>query len=322
MRQLRYLQAVSEALRLEMRKNPDIFYMGEDVRQSLRGISKGFLEEFGPNRIIDTPISESGFVGIATGSALEGMRPILEFQTNEFVFFAFEELIDQAQKLRYMSGGKVKVPVTYIIPGCGARGSIAGQHSDSPYPYILHAGMKAVLPSTPYDAKGLVASAIRDEDPVMVFLPVQILGTKDTVPEEEYIIPLGKGEIKKEGRDITVVATGHLVSKAIEAAVGLEKKGISVEVYDPRTLLPLDKDLLKKSIAKTGRVIIIDDSNRTCGFAAEVAAVIADECFHVLKAPVKRITRADIPVPFSPALEKLILPGEEQLIDEIHKIIK
>ena len=322
MRKIRYLQAVSEAVRAELRKNPDIFYMGEDVRQPVRGITKGFLEEFDSNRIIDTPISESGFVGIAMGAAIEGMRPILEFQINEFVFFAFDVLIDQAQKMCYMSGGRMKVPLTCIVAGSGARGSTAGQHSDSPYPYVLHAGMKTVLPSSPYDAKGLITSAIRDNDPVMVFLPIQILGIKGEVPEEQYAIPLGQGEIKKEGRDITVVATGHLVNKAIDVANKLEEEGISVEVYDPRTLLPLDKDLLKESVAKTRRVIVIDDSNRTCGFAAEIVSIIADECFDILKSPVKRITRANVTVPFSPALEKLVLPGEEQLLDAIYKIIQ
>ncbi|MHB8277931.1 MAG: alpha-ketoacid dehydrogenase subunit beta [Candidatus Humimicrobiaceae bacterium] len=322
MRKMRYLHAVAEAVLLEMRRDQDIFYMGEDVRQPVRGITKGFLEEFGENRIIDTPISESGFVGIATGAAIEGMRPILEFQINEFVFFAFDALVDQAQKIYYMSGGKKKVPLTCIVAGTGARGSTAGQHSDNPYPYVLHAGMKSILPSSPYDAKGLVASAIRDNDPVMVFLPLQILGVKGDVPEEEYTIPLGKGEIKKEGTDVTVVATGHLVNKAIEVANKLEAEGISVEVYDPRTLLPLDKNLLYKTVRKTGRVVIIDDSNRTCGFAAEVAALIADECFSILKSPIKRVTRADVTVPFSPALEKCVLPGEEQLVDAIHKVIQ
>ena len=303
-----------------MVKDKNIFVIGEDVRESLRGITKGFIDEFGPERVIDAPISEAGFTGIGTGAAFLGMRPVLEFQISEFVFFAFDQLIDQAQKLRYMSGGKLKVPVTYIIVGAGAKGGMAGQHSDNPYPYILHGGMKTVIPSTPYDAKGLLVSAIRDDDPVAFFLPINIQGMKGSVPEEEYSIPLGKGEIKKEGKDITVVAVGHLVSIALEVAEKAETEGRSIEVFDPRTLLPLDKELLKKSVSKTGRVIIFDDSNRTCGYAAEISAFISEECFKYLKAPIKRITRADVPVPFSRTLEQYVLPDEKKLFRAINNI--
>jgi len=320
MRKLRYLKAVSEGLKQQMVKDKNIFVIGEDVRESLRGITKGFIDEFGPERVIDTPISEAGFTGIGTGAAFLGMRPVLEFQISEFVFFAFDQLIDQAQKLRYMSGGKLKVPVTYIIVGAGAKGGMAGQHSDNPYPYILHGGMKTVIPSTPYDAKGLLVSAIRDDDPVAFFLPINIQGMKGNVPEEEYSIPLGKGEIKKEGKDITVVAVGHLVSIALEVAEKAETEGRSIEVFDPRTLLPLDKELLKKSVSKTGRVIIFDDSNRTCGYAAEISAFISEECFKYLKAPIKRITRADVPVPFSKTLEQYVLPDEKKLFRAINDI--
>jgi len=320
MRKLRYLKAVSEGLKQQMAKDENIFVIGEDVRESLRGITKGFIDEFGPERVIDTPISEAGFTGIGTGAAFLGMRPVLEFQISEFIFFAFDQLIDQAQKLRYMSGGKLKVPVTYIIVGAGAKGGMAGQHSDNPYPYILHGGMKTVIPSTPYDAKGLLVSAIRDDDPVAFFLPINIQGMKGNVPEEEYSIPLGKGEIKKEGKDITVVAVGHLVSIALEVAEKAETEGRSIEVFDPRTLLPLDKELLKKSVSKTGRVIIFDDSNRTCGYAAEISAFISEECFKYLKAPIKRITRADVPVPFSKTLEEYVLPDEKKLFRAVNDI--
>ncbi|MCL5986419.1 MAG: alpha-ketoacid dehydrogenase subunit beta [Actinobacteria bacterium] len=321
MRQIRYLQALAEALHQEMLKNQDVFVVGEDVRQSLRGITKGFFAEFGPDRVIDTPISESGFVGIATGAAISGMRPVVEFQVSQFVFFAFDQLVDQAQKLRYMSGGKLDIPVTYIIPGSGARGGLAGQHSDHPYPYLLHGGMKVVIPSTPYDAKGLLISAIREDDPVIIFAPVRLLAKKGDVPEEEYIIPLGVGEIKREGSDVTVVATGHLVGEALSVAQGLEDEGVSIEMFDPRTLLPLDKELLKKSIAKTGRLVIFDDSNRTCGFAAEISAIVAEECFDSLKAPIKRITRADVPVPFSLPMEDYVLPNAEHLKNAIKMVL-
>ena len=322
MRNIYYLKAVSEALLNEMKINPDVVIIGEDIRYSLRGITKGFIDIFGPDRIIDTPISEAGLTGVGTGAAISGLRPVLEFQICEFIFFAFDQLVDQAQKLRYMSGGKLKNPVTYLVASSGAKGGMAGQHSDNPYPYLLHSGMKTVIPATPYDAKGLLVSAIRDDDPVAVFLPVNLLGTKGDVPEEQYSIPIGKGEIKKEGDDVTVVATGHLVKTALEAAKELETKGISVEVYDPRTLLPLDRELLFKSVKKTGRLVVFDDSNRTCGFAAEVSAIIAEECFENLKSPISRITRADVPVPFSAQMESFVLPDKEKLLRAILKNFK
>ncbi len=321
MSRMRYLRAVSQTIATEMKKDPDIIYMGEDVRYALKGLARGFVDEFGPERVIDTPISESGFTGIATGAAIEGLRPVVEYQISMFCFNAFDELINQAQKWRYMSGGRVKVPVTYVIPL--NFGAIAGQHSDSPHSIMIQGLMKTVMPATPYDAKGLTLSAIRDDDPVMVFLPAGIRGRRGEVPDEQYTIPLGEGEIKREGEDITIVATGRLVLKALEAAEQLEEEGYSLEVYDPRTLFPFDKPLLKKSIKKTGRAIIMDDSPRTCGYAAEVAAFLSDECFDLLKAPVKRITRADVTVPFSPALEKLVVPdGLDELIEKVHSILK
>ena len=317
MRRLRYIQAVAEGLRQEMARDPDVIVLGEDVRHSLRGITKGLVNEFGPDRIIDTPISEAGFTGVGTGAALLGMRPVLEYQISEFVFLAFDQLVDQAQKMRYMSGGKFTVPVTYLIVGSGARGGMAGQHSDNPYPYVLHGGIKTVIPSNPYDAKGLFISAVRDNDPVAVFLPINCMSMKGDVPEDDYALPLGKGDIKREGNDITVIAVGHLVNTALKAADNLADKGISIEVYDPRSLLPIDFKTLKKSIEKTGKAIVFDDSNRTCGYAAEIAAFLSDECFTLLKAPVKRITRADVPVPFSRSMESYVLPNEEKLMKEI-----
>ena len=321
MREIRYLKAVSETIKTEMENDPSIFYMGEDVRYALKGVARGFIDEFGPERIIDTPISESGFTGIATGAAMYGMRPVVEFQISMFCFNAFDELVNQAQKWRYMSGGRFKVPVTYIVPL--NFGSIAGQHSDSPHSFMMQGLMKTIMPSTAYDAKGLVTSAIRDDDPVMVFLPAGITGKRGDVPEEQYTLPIGVGEIKREGTDITVVATGRLVLKALEVAEKLEEEGYSIEVFDPRTLFPLDKPLLKKSVQKTGRVIVMDDSTRTCGFAAEVAAFLSDECFDSLKTPIKRITRADVPVPFSKKLEKLVVPdGVNELTETVYGILK
>jgi pyruvate dehydrogenase E1 component beta subunit len=321
MRELRYLKAVTEAMEQEMTRDKNVFIIGEDVRYGVKGATKGLIDKFGPDRVIDTPISEQALCGSATGAAIMGFRPIVEFHTAEFVFFAYDQIVDQAQKLRYMSGGRLKVPITYLVTGSGAGGSSAAQHSDHAYPNVLHGGIKVIIPSTPYDLKGLMISAIRDDDPVMVFLPARILALKGDVPEDIYSVPMGKGEIKHKGNDVTVVATGHLVQIAINLAKKLENKGISIEVFDPRTLLPLDIIMLKESVKKTGRVVIFDDSNKKCGFASDISAILAEECFSYLKAPIKRVARADVPVPFSPPLENYVLPNEEKLTDSINKII-
>jgi acetoin:2,6-dichlorophenolindophenol oxidoreductase subunit beta len=318
MRELRYLHAVQEGIRQEMLENGKIVILGEDIRHSLRGITKGFFEEFGGERVIDTPLSEIALVGMGTGLALSGVRPIIEFQLSEFVFLAFDQMVNQAQKFKYMSGGKLNVPVTYIIPSMGSRGgSMAGQHSDITYSYVLQAGMKVAVPSNAYDAKGLVISAIREDDPVMVYLPAKCLAKKDNVPEEIYTIPFGKGVIKKEGKDITVISIGHYVQVALEVAEIMESNGISLEVLDPRTLLPFDTELIKKSVSKTGKVIIMDDSNKTCGFASEIAAFIVEELFSHLKAPVRRIARTVVPVPFSTPMESFVIPDKQELMDVI-----
>lgn len=320
MRELRYLHAVQEGIRQEMQKNRNIIILGEDVRHSLRGITKGFFEEFGGERVIDTPLSEIALIGAGTGLAISGVRPIVEFQLSEFVFLAFDQIVNQALKLKYMSGGKLSVPVTYVVPSMGSRGgSMAGQHSDTTYSYVLQAGMKVAVPSNAYDAKGLVISAIREDDPVMVYLPAKCLAKKDIVPEEIYAIPLGKGIVKKAGNDITVIAIGHFVQVALDVADSMGEEGISLEVLDLRTLLPLDKDLIKNSISKTGRVIIIDDSNKTCGFASELSALIAEELFDYLKAPIRRIARTVVPVPFSTPLESFVIPDSQELIDVVHE---
>ena len=321
MRQLRYLEALSEALREEMRRDSRVVVIGEDVRQSLRGVTKGFLDEFGPDRIFDTPISEAGFTGLATGLAMAGMRPVVEYQINSLVFVAFDQLVDQAQKLRYMMGGQGTIPVTYLLPASGSRPGLAGQHSDHPYPLLLHMGMKGVMPSTPADAKGLFKAAIREDDPVVVFAPAALLAQRGPVPDGEYTIPLGLAEVKREGTDLTIIAMGPLVPDALKAAGELAQEGISVEVVDPRSLLPLDRETLLGSVRKTGRVIIFDDSNRTCGFAAELAAVIAEEAWESLRGPIRRLTRADVPVPFSPTLESVVLPSRERLVTEARALL-
>ena len=320
-RQMNYLQALREALALEMRRDSSVVVLGEDVRFSLRGITKGLYEEFGPERVWDTPISESAFVGLATGAAFAGLRPVVEFQISTLVYVAMEQLVNQAQKLRYMMGGQGKIPVTYLVPGSGARPGLAGQHSDHAYPMLIQGGMKVVMPTTPQDAKGLFTAALREDDPVVVFAPAALMGARGDVSEEEVLIPLGKGEVKRFGTDVTVVAVGPCVPQAVKVAEQLEPEGISVEVIDPRSLLPFDFSLLHTSVRKTGRLIIFDDSNRTCGLAAEIAANAAEQLFTSLKAPVARITRADVPVPFSIALDKHVLPSAAQLEEAVRTIV-
>jgi pyruvate dehydrogenase E1 component beta subunit len=315
MRELRYLEAMREGLREEMQRDPSVFVVGEDVRASLRGMTKGLFAEFGPSRIFDTPISEAGFTGLATGAALAGMRPVVEYQINALLFVSFDQLVDQAQKLPYMMGGQGRIPVTYVVVASGARRGLAGQHSDHLYPLMIHMGMKTVVPATAADAKGLMKAAIREDDPVMIFAPSALLAEKGPVPDGEYLTPLGRARLAREGSDLTIVAVGHLVGAALRCAETLAAEGVSVEVLDPRSLLPLDREALLGSVRKTGRLVIFDDSNRTCGFAAEVAALAADEAWDALRAPVRRITRADVPVPFSTPLETYVLPSADRLLE-------
>jgi acetoin:2,6-dichlorophenolindophenol oxidoreductase subunit beta len=320
-REINYLQALREALILEMRRDSNVVVLGEDVRFSLRGVTKGCYEEFGPERVWDTPISESAFVGMATGAALTGLRPVVEFQIGTLLYIAIEQMVNQAQKLRYMTGGQAKVPVTYLVPGSGARPGLAGQHCDHLYPLFLHGGMKVIIPSTPFDAKGLFISALREDDPVVLFAPAALMGAKGPVPDVETSVPLGKSEIKIVGRDVTIVAVGPCVAEALKVCERLAKDGIAAEVLDPRTLLPFDQLALEASVRKTGRLIIFDDSNHTCGFGAEVAARAGETLFAYLKSPIVRITRADVPVPFSIALDKRVLPSTENLEQAVRELV-
>ena len=322
MRRLRYLEAMAEGLRQEMVRDERVFVLGEDVRQSLRGVTKGLLEQFGPNRVLDTPISEAAFTGFATGAAMAGYRPVVEYQISALIYVAFDQLVDQAQKIRFMTGGQVAVPVTYLLPGVGPRRGLAGQHSDQPYSFLVHAGIKVVLPATAADARGLMMSAIRDDDPVFFWAPAALLAGRDDVEDNPQPIPLGKSRVHREGTDVTVVATGHLVPQALKMATELEADGISAEIWDPRTLLPLDRDGLRKSVEKTGLLVIFDDSNRFCGFAAEIAAFAAEELWSSLRGPIKRLTRCDVPVPFSLPIESFVLPDPVRLGETVKRLVQ
>lgn len=318
MRTIRYLQAVNEALHDAMAADESVVILGEDIRGAMRGETRGLFARFGGDRVLDTPISEAAFTGMATGAALDGLRVIVEYQINSLPYLAFDQIYNGAQKLRYMMGGQGRIPVKYLIIAAGAGNGVAGQHSDNSYPLLIHGGIKAILPSNPYDAKGLTLAAIQDDDPVALYFPSALLGVKGEVPEESYTIPLGQAKIVREGSDVTIAATGWLVREALAAAERLSEQGIEAEVYDPRTLLPLDRDCLSASVRKTGRLVVFDDSNRTCGFAAELAAFAAEELFEHLVAPVRRVTRADITVPYSPSLERYVLPNAARLETAVH----
>jgi len=329
MKELSLLQAAREGLNEELRIDTNTCFLKiENALNKKENRAADISDDDGQKvitdgqRVINMPKSEATLISSATGLALIGMRPIIELSNAEDVYLSFSALLDQAAKLRYMSGGKLQFPITYLIIEDNELCDFNVLHSDSPYSFLLHGGMKVVIPSCAYDAKGLLVSAIRDNDPVAVFLPTQSLGEVGEVSGAQYSIPLGKGEVKKEGTDVTVIATGHLVTAALGAAQKLEKEGLSVEVFDVRSLLPLDREAIEKSIAKTGRAVIMDDSPITCGFGSFVASVIAEEFFSYLKAPVKIVARADVPVPFSRPLEEYVIPNEEKLMFAIKKIIK
>jgi pyruvate dehydrogenase E1 component beta subunit len=320
MARMRYQQALAKALRDEMLRDPSVFVLGEDVRASLRGVTRGLAAELGDQRIIDTPISEQAFTGFAMGAALAGHRPVVEFQIPSLLFTAFEPIVNQAAKFRLMTGGQATVPVTYLVPGSGARMGLAAQHSDHPYALFAQAGVKTVVPATAADAYGLLIAAIRDDDPVVFFAPAAALGGREEVADDADAIALGSGRIHREGDDVTVVAIGHLVREALKVADALAEDGISVEVFDPRTVHPFDWELLRASVAKTGRLVVFDDTNRSCGLAGEVVATAAEEFAALLVAPPRRITRADAPIPFAVELEVALLPSRDQLAAAIRSV--
>lgn len=316
----RYLQAIVEAQTEEMRRDDSIFVIGEDVRSSIMGTTGGLVEEFGEERVVDAPLSELGFTGLGVGAAMGGLRPIVEYCINSLQYLAMEQIVNQAGKLRYMTGGQVDMPMVIRIVGAGGGGGMAAQHSDSTWAQLVHMGVKVIVPATAYDAKGLLKSAIRDNDPVVMYEPAVLYGSRDDIPDEEYLIPLGEADVKREGSDVTVVATGHLVRDALAVAEEYADRA-SIEVVDPRTLFPLDRETILASVRKTGRLLVADDGYRTCGFAAEVAALVAEETFDDLKAPIIRITRPQVPVPYSKVIETSVLPGRDELRLGLDKLI-
>jgi pyruvate dehydrogenase E1 component beta subunit len=305
-----------------MARDETIYILGEDViaHGGPYAITRGIAEKF-PGRIRQTPISEAGIVGTAVGSALCGMRPVAEIMYVDFITCAMDEVVNQMAKVRYMFGGQTDVPVVLRLPSGSAR-LIAAQHSQSLEAWFTHVpGLQVAVPSTAYDAKGLMKSALRGRDPVIFIEYKRLYTDEGEVPEGDYTIPFGQADVKRPGRDATIVATGPMVGKALEAAQTLSQEGIEVEVVDPRTLVPLDKATIFASVEKTNRVIVTDEEVRRGGSSAELASLIAEECFDALDAPVKRVAAADVPMPFSPELEKLVLPKAEDLVAAVRALV-
>ncbi|HEY0636843.1 MAG TPA: transketolase C-terminal domain-containing protein [Pseudonocardiaceae bacterium] len=318
---LSYQKALNRALGDELERDPDVFLLGEDVRVGVSTVTASLFRRFGPDRVLDTPLSEQAFTSFATGAALSGRRPVVEFQIPSLLFLVFEQIANQAHKFSLMTGGQASVPVTYLVPGSGSRTGWAGQHSDHPYSLFVHVGVKTVVPATPTDAYGLLVTAIRDDDPVMVFAPAGALTVREDVdPDRLGPVPLGVGRVHREGDDVTVVAIGHLVGEAIAVADELADEA-SIEVFDPRTLYPFDWDGLAASVAKTGRLVVMDDSNRSCGVAAEILAT-ASERFGLTTAPA-RVTRPDGAVlPFALELDRAVQPSRAQLVNAVQGVLK
>jgi pyruvate/2-oxoglutarate/acetoin dehydrogenase E1 component len=323
-RNLSYREALCEAFREEMTRDQTVFIIGEDVGRYWQGafkVTKGLAQEFGDERVRDTPISESAIIGVATGAAITGMRPVAEIMFGDLSALAMDQIANQAAKLRYMFGSQTNVPLVIRMP-FGAGVNVAAHHSQSLEAWFLHVpGLKIAVPSTPYDAKGLLKTAIRDDNPVMFFEHKLLYPIEGPVPEDEYTVPFGVADIKREGKDVTVFATLYMVHRALTAARELDKQGIDVEVIDPRTLCPLDKAAIIASVKKTGRIVIVTEDCKTGGVSAEVAAIVAEEALDYLDAPIKRVAEPDTPIPFSPPLEQFVLPDEQKIVQAVNDIV-
>src|SRR3954449_3097360 len=322
-RTLTFAQAVNEALAEELRRDPTVYVIGEDVAEAGTPfkVLSGLVEEFGPERVIDSPISEPGITGLALGAAMTGMRPVVDIMFGDFLTLIMDQLVNQAAKIHYMSGGSLKAPIT-VRTTLGATRRSAAQHSQSLHAWVAHVpGLKVALPATPYDAKGLYKSAIRDDNPVILFEDKMNFTQKGPVPEEEYLIPFGVADVKREGDDVTLIATSSMVYVALDAAKALEDEGVSAEVVDPRTLAPLDRETLVASAKKTGRVVVVDEGHQSYGASAELAAVVAEGAFWHLDAPVRRLGAMDVPIPFSPVLEDETVPTAERLVAAARRLV-
>lgn len=316
-----FLEAIHEAQLEEMRRDPRVIIMGEDLLANLFGAAAGFLEEFGPARVMDTPLSETGYVGAGVGAAMTGLRPICDLTIASFVYCAMDQLVSQAAKNRYMFGGQRDIPVTYRA-GMMYGGTNAAHHSDRPYPMLMNVpGLKIIAPSTPADMKGLLKTAIREDDPVFSFEDSSLWLTREPIPKGEHLVPLGVADVKREGSDVTVVAISGAVPHSLAAAEQLAEEGVSVEVVDPRSLVPMDWDTIVRSVEKTGRLVVVDPAHRTCSAASEIAATVAENAFSSLTAPIVRVTTPDTQIPYSPALVANLYPSAERVVAAVRYVL-
>jgi pyruvate dehydrogenase E1 component beta subunit len=320
---LTYRDALNQALREEMQRDPNVFLMGEEVGvyQGAYKVSRGLLEEFGPARVVDTPIAELGFAGIGVGAAMTGLRPVVEFMTWNFAALALDQIVNSAAKMLYMSGGQVSVPIVFRGPN-GAALQLAGQHSTAWESWLAHIpGLKVVAPATPADAKGLLKAAIRDSNPVIVLEGEMLYNTKGEVPDGEHVVPIGRAEVKREGADVTLVCHSKTVSVALKAADQLAEQRVGAEVLDLRSLRPLDEDALLASVAKTHRVVVVEEGWPHSGVGAQIVDIVQREAFDDLDAPVLRVTQADVPMPYNKHLERAAKPSPERVVAAARQVL-
>jgi pyruvate/2-oxoglutarate/acetoin dehydrogenase E1 component len=323
MARISYSQALRDGIREEMQRDPKVFLIGEDigVHGGAFGVSRGLLDEFGPQRVITTPISEAAIVGAAVGAAVVGCRPVAEIMYMDFMTIAMDQIVNQAAKMRYMFGGKARLPLVIRTPSGAGRGQ-AAQHMQSLEAWFVHVpGLKVVMPSTPRDAKGLLKSSVRDDNPVIFIENKLLYATQGEVPDSEYLVPLGQADVKRPGRDATVVATSRMVLFALSAAERLAEDGIEVEVIDPRTLVPLDIETLVQSVKRTNRALIVHEACERGGVGAEIAAQIQEQAFDWLDAPIKRLANPNVPIPFAQSLEALAIPDEERIVAAVRELV-
>jgi len=323
MPEITFVESLRMTLKEEMQRDPSLMLIGEDIGRygGIFGVTKGLLEEFGPHRVRSTPISESAIIGSALGAAMTGIRTVAEIMYIDFTTCAMDQIVNQVAKMRYMSGGKAKIPLVIRTQGGGGRGN-AAQHSQSLEALFYHIpGLKIVMPSTPHDARGLLKTAIQDDNPVMFIEHKLLYATKGFVPNEEYLIPFGQADIKRKGKDVTVVAISYMVIKALKAADRLAGEGIEAEVIDPRTLVPLDLETLLQSVRRTNRVVVVHEGCRRGGIGAEIASQIQEEAFDYLDAPIQRVGALSVPIPYSEPLENAVIPGEEDIIKAVKKLL-
>jgi len=324
MREITFREAIVEALDIALGRDPRVFLLGEDIGYygGLFQATQGLLQKYGEDRVMDSPISESAIIGAGIGSAIVGMRPVVEIMNIDFMPVCMDQLVNQAAKMRYMFGGKMKIPMV-IRCTCGAGRGAAAHHSQAIHAVFMHfPGLKIAIPATPHDVKGLLLTAIEDDNPVLFVEDKMMYNMKGDVPEGYYTVPFGQGVICHDGEDLTIVATLRMVHKALTVAKEMEEKGIGIEVVDPRTLCPLDKETIINSFKKTGKLIIVDEGNRIGNFGSEVASIIAEEAVEYIQAPIIKVTAPHIPVPYSPVLEKYYIPDEDRIREAVHKVLE